>query len=65
MDSNKVPVLIVGLLVSLILGICLYDLRKEQSFINAGYQKAPICVQMSAQWVAPSPKSTMRNILAQ
>ena len=64
-SSDKIPVLIVGLLVSLILGVCLYDLRKEQSFIDAGYQKDPICRQMDAVWVAPSPKSALRNVLAQ
>ena len=63
MDSNRTIVTIVALFVSMVLGIFLHDLRKDQSFIDAGYQKAPICRQMDAVWVAPSPKSAMRNVL--
>lgn len=63
MDSNRCAVTIFGLFVALILGIFLTDLREKQAFIDAGYQKAPICIQMSAQWVAPSPKSALRNVL--
>ena len=65
MDLAKAAVTALGLLVALVLGLRLADLRQEQAFIEAGYQKGPVCAYMSAQWVAPSPKSAMRNVFAQ
>ena len=65
MDLSKMVVQLLALLVALFLGLRLADLRQEQAFIEAGYQKGPVCAYMSAQWVAPSPKSAMRNVLAQ